>query len=248
MSLANNKNIEVASMEPALRMGNRTVYEWLAALPAFLILVFVVVLNTSSALHSQLLHLGEGVWAGYFELRFDPAEPRCNKYVDIDSEINRLMLEAESAVVDEWDLLAPEPVSESVLRQSLESSQQQCAVRYAKYEDASSRITPGVGMFRAVELGVASFGEFGIVAQRILLALLVLICGLTALFRRHHIALRPMQTAMDYRVAAGAQVIANTLLFYSLYSIKEVMTSAGIEVSTQLAVLHSQWARAFADI
>src|SRR5690554_6879159 len=235
-------------MEPTLRMGNRTVYEWLAALPAFLILVFVVVLNTSSALHSQLLHLGEGVWAGYFELRFDPAEPRCNKYVDIDSEINRLMLEAESAVVDEWDLLAPEPVSESVLRQSLESSQQQCAVRYVKYEDASSRITPGVRMFRAVELGVASFGEFGIVAQRILLALLVLICGLTALFRRHHIALRPMQTALDHRVAATAQAVANSLLFYSLYSFKQVTFSSGLEVSTQHAVLHNLWVIGFAAL
>ena len=235
-------------MEQTLRMGNRTVYEWLAALPAFLILVFVVVLNTSSALHSQLLLLGENVWAGYFELRIDPAEPSCNRYVDIDTELQRLIAQAENEVVDEWDLLAPEPVNESVLRQSLISSQQQCASRYAKYEDASSRVTPGVKVFRALELGVASFGEFGIVAQRILLALLVLICGLTALFRRHHIALRPMQTAMDHRVAAGAQVIANTLLFYSLYSFKEVAFSSGIEVSTQHAVLHNLWVIGFAAL
>src|SRR5690554_7663176 len=109
-------------MEQTLRMGNRTVYEWLAALPAFLILVFVVVLNTSSALHSQLLLLGENVWAGYFELRIDPAEPSCNRYADIDTELQRLIAQAENEVVDEWDLLAPEPVNESVLRQSLISS------------------------------------------------------------------------------------------------------------------------------
>ena len=164
-------------MEQTSRLGNRTVYEWMAALPAFLILVFVVVLNTSSALHSQLLHLGEGIWTGYFELRFDPAEPSCDRNTDINTELQRLLAQAEDVEVDEWDLLAPEPVNEDVLRQSLLASQQQCAVRYDKYEDASSRITPGVRIFRSVELGVASFGEFGILAQRVLLALLVLICG-----------------------------------------------------------------------
>lgn len=235
-------------MEQTLRMGNRTVYEWMAALPAFLILVFVVVLNTSSALHSQLLLLGEGIWTGYFELRIDSPEPSCNRYMDVDTELQRLIAQAENAEVDEWDLLAPEPVNENVLRQSLESSQQQCAVRYAKYEDSHSRVTPGVKVFRSIELGVASFGEFGIVAQRILLALLVLICGLTALFRRHHIALRPMQTVMDHRVAAGAQVVANTLLFYSLYSFKEVAFSSGIEVSTQHAILHNLWVIGFAAL
>src|SRR5690554_3682882 len=105
-------------MEPTLRMGNRTVYEWLAALPAFLILVFVVVLNTSSAIHSQLLHVGEGIWTGYFELRFDPAEPSCDRNLNIETELQRLMAEAEDAVEDEWDLLAPEPVDENILRQS----------------------------------------------------------------------------------------------------------------------------------
>ena len=248
MSLANNKNIEVASMEPTLRMGNRTVYEWLAALPAFLILVFVVVLNTSSAIHSQLLHVGEGIWTGYFELRFDPAEPSCDRNLNIETELQRLMAEAEDAVEDEWDLLAPEPVDENILRQSLEASQQQCEVRYDKYEDASRRITPGVKAFRAIELGVASFGEFGIVAQRVLLALLVLICGITALNRRHHIALRPMQTVMDHRVAAGAQAVANTLLFYSLYSFKQVAFSSGLEVSTQHAILHNLWVIGFAAL
>lgn len=235
-------------MEQTLRMGNRTVYEWLSALPAFLILVFVVLLNTSSALHSQLLHLGEGIWTGYFELRFDPAQPSCNPAMNIGAEVQRLLDQAQDVEVDEWDLLAPEPVDANVLRQSLVASQQQCEVRYAKYEDANKRITVGVKAFRAIELGVASFGEFGIVAQRILLALLVLICGLTTLFRRHHIALRPMETEMDHRVSAGAQTVANMLLFYSLYSFKEVAFSSGVEVTTQHAILHHLWVVGFAAL
>lgn len=235
-------------MGQKLHMGNRTAYEWLAAMPAFLILVFVVALNTSSSLHSQLLLLGESIWTGYFELRVDQSEPSCNRHMNVDTELQRLVAEAEEAVEDEWDLLAPEPVDENVLRQSLQSSLLQCEERYEKYEDANSRITTGVKAFRSVELGVASFGEFGIVAQRILLALLVLICGLTALYRRHHIALRPIETALDHRVAAGAQVVANALLFYSLYSFKNVAFSSGIDVSTQHAVLHYMWVIGFAAL
>jgi len=62
-------------MEQAIRVGNRSAYEWLAALPAFLVLVFVVILNTSHAIHAQLLQVGEGIWDGYFMLRSDPVEP-----------------------------------------------------------------------------------------------------------------------------------------------------------------------------
>lgn len=233
-------------MEQSARLGNRTAYEWLAALPAFLVLVFVVVLNTSGALHAQLLQLGESIWSGYFQLRIDPVEPSCNKAMDIDGELQRLIAQANTA--DDFDLFEPEPVNEDALRQSLMASQQQCAERHALYESASERITPAVRVFRSIELGVAKFGEFGLNAQRIMLAVLVLICGLTALFRRHHIALRPMETVMDYRVAAGAQLIASSILFFSVYSFKEVAVNSGVAVSTQHNILHHLWILGFAAI
>src|SRR5690554_6388727 len=88
-------------------------------------------------MHSQLLHVGEGIWTGYFELRFDAAKPSWDRNLNIETELQRLMAEADDAVEDEWDSLAPEPVDENILRQSLEASQQQCEVRYDKYEDAS---------------------------------------------------------------------------------------------------------------
>lgn len=234
-------------MEQTLRVGHRTAYEWLAALPAFVVLVFVVVLNTSSSLHAQLLQLGESMWSGYFQLRMDPVQPGCNPAMDIDAELQRLINQANSSV-DEFDLFAPEPVNEGALRQSLLASQQQCAERHALYESAVERITPGVQIFRTIELGIAGFGEFGMSAQRIMLAVLVLICGLTALFRRHHIALRPMQTEMDYRVAAGAQLIASTILFYSVYSFKDVAVNSGVAISTQHQILHHLWIIGFAFI
>ncbi len=228
-------------MEQHVRAGNRTIYEWLAALPAFLVLVFVIILNTSHTMHAQLLQLGESVWEGYFMLRHDPVEPSCNLNMDIDTELARIVEERNNQPMDEFGLFAPEPVDPAVMRKSLEAAQAQCEIKYDQYNATKDRITPAVEIFRSVELGVANFGELGMATQRIMLAILVLICGGTALFRRHHIALRPMVTAMDYRVAAGAQFVAFAILFYSVYSFKEVAFSAGIEVSTEHAVLHWLW-------
>ncbi|WP_430459863.1 TRAP transporter large permease subunit [Thalassolituus sp. LLYu03] len=234
-------------MEQTLRVGQRTAYEWLAALPAFLVLVFVVILNTSHAMHAQLLQLGENIWDGYFQLRTDPVLPSCNPAMDIDAELARLMAESESAD-DDWDLLDSEPADPSVMRQSLVAAQAQCVEKHAFYDQTAGRITPAVRAFRAVELSVASFGEFGMMAQRIMLAVLVLICGLTALFRRHHIALRPMETVMDYRVASFAQLLASGILFYSVYSFRQVAFTSGVEVTGQHAVLHHLWIVGFAFI
>jgi TRAP-type C4-dicarboxylate transport system permease large subunit len=228
-------------MEQHVRAGNRTIYEWLAALPAFLVLVFVIILNTSHTMHAQLLQLGESVWEGYFMLRHDPVEPSCNLNMDIDTELARIVEERNNQPMDEFDLFAPEPVDPAVMRKSLEAAQAQCEIKYDQYNATKDRITPAVEIFRSVELGVANFGELGMATQRIMLAILVLICGGTALFRRHHIALRPMVTAMDYRVAAGAQFVAFAILFYSVYSFKNIAFSAGIEVSTEHAVLHWLW-------
>jgi len=234
-------------MEQAIRVGNRSAYEWLAALPAFLVLVFVVILNTSHAIHAQLLQVGEGIWDGYFMLRSDPVEPSCDINMNIDAQLATLVAEA-AAEEDEWDLFDSEPVDEDAMRQSLLAAQQQCEVKHQQYSETIERITPGVEVFRAIELGVAQFGELGLNAQRIMLAVLVLICGLTALFRRHHIALRPMETVMDYRVASGAQLIASAILFYSVYSFREVAYSAGVEVTTQHGILHHLWIFGFAFI
>ena len=234
-------------MEQTVRLGNRSAYEWVAALPAFLVLVFVVILNTSHALHAQLLQLGENIWDGYFQLRNDPIAPVCNPSMDIDSELARLIREANTQE-DDWDLFEAEPADPQIMRQSLLAAQTQCVQQHEFYSQTSQRITPAVQVFRTLEKSIASFGEFGLTAQRIMLAVLVLICGMTALFRRHHIAIRPMITAMDYRVAATAQLAASAILFYSVYSFREVAFSAGVDVSLQHSILHNLWIAGFGSI
>lgn len=238
-------------MIQTLRLANRTGFEWLAAMPAFLVLIFVIILNTSHATHGQLLKLGENIWDGYFQLRSDPVQPSCIINSDIDAQLALLI--AETAVVDEedeWDLFDEDsgPVDEKLQRQSLMNAQAVCETKHQTYENTVDRITPAVKAFRAVELGIADFGEFGLHAQRIMLAVLVLICGLTALFRRHHIALRPMETVMDYRVASFAQMIASGILLYSVYSFKEVAFNAGVAVSAEHGALHYLWITGFGAV
>ena len=238
-------------MNQTLRLANRTGFEWLAAMPAFLVLIFVIVLNTSHATHGQLLKLGENIWDGYFQLRSDPVLPRCIIDSDIDAQLALLI--AEAAIVDEedeWDLFDDdsEPVDENLQRQSLVNAQAVCKTKHQTYENTVNRITPAVKAFRAVELGIADFGEFGLHAQRIMLAILVLICTMTALFRRHHIALRPMETVMDYRVASFAQMVASGILLFSVYSFKEVAFNAGVTVSAEHGALHYLWIAGFGAI
>jgi TRAP-type C4-dicarboxylate transport system permease large subunit len=235
-------------MAQTVRVGHRTAYEWLAALPAFVVLVFVVILNTSHTMHAQLLQLGEGIWEGYFTLRHDPVTPDCNPNIDVEVELNKIIQQRAAAPQDDFDLFEPDPIDPNLMRQSLLAAQDQCRIKAEQFEATDGRITPAVKLFRTIELGVARFGEMGMSAQRIMLAVLVLICGLTALFRRHHIALRPMETVMDYRVASGAQLIAASILLYSVYSFKNVAFSAGIAVSTEHGILHWLWIVGFGVI
>ena len=224
----------------------RALVEWAAGLPAFLILVFVILLNTSTTLHGQLLQLGESVWEGYFQLRHDPVQPSCDPQMNIEAELDRRMAEQQAAQADEFDLFGAAPVDRGAMRSSLESSKASCQSKHADYISNTEQITTGVKIFRTIELGVSNFGEIGLSTERIALAILVLICGATALFRRHHIALKPMETANDFRVAAVAQGIAFAFLFYSVYSFKNIAFSAGVEVKTEHAVLHWMWILGFA--
>lgn len=228
---------------------NKAGVEWLAVMPAFFVLVFVVLFNTSHVVHGQLLAIGENTWHGYFSLREDPIEPICDVHADIDDQLVTLIAETQAAAEeDEWGLSAQNevPVDKDTLYQSLSNARAVCVQKHADYLMTLEKLTPSVKIYRAIEQGIAKFGQFGLDAQRIMLAVLVLICGMTALIRRHHIALRPTKTVMDYRISALAQTLANCILLYSVYSFKNVTFNAGVEVTDEHAFLHYLWILGFA--
>lgn len=223
---------------------NEGLYRWLSTFPAFLILLIVVLLNTSHAIHAQLLLFGEAQWEGYYQLRIDPKAPACDPDQDIEQALQRMIREQEEAD-DEFDLLAVDPVPPDVLRQSLEAAKADCEFKFKRYHGIVDRITPTVEAYRSLEKWVADLGEFRMVASGIMLAVLVLICGGTALFRKHHISLRPAASVLDYRVSALAQLGAFAILFSSMISFKTVAVSAGINVSSEHLTLLWVWILGF---
>lgn len=224
----------------------RPYFLWLAAYPALLILLTVVVLNTSHALHAQMLQLGESIWEGYFQLRTEIAPPSCNPHIDIEAEVAKQLANTQNKddVMDLFD--EPEALDADALKQALLASKQRCIKQQAQYQSLLVQQSLPLKLFRNIEQGIAKIGELGISIQRIMLALLVIICGLTAMIKRHHIALRPAQTVMDYRLSTLAQFIASSILLYSVYSFKQVAFSAGVAISFEHRILHHLWIVGFA--
>ncbi|APR65887.1 C4-dicarboxylate ABC transporter [Thalassolituus oleivorans] len=228
-------------MDQVASLKEPSAYRWLSTMPAFLILVLVVLLDTSNAIQGQLLLLGERTWEGYYQLRLDPVAPACDPSQDIEVALQRTLQKQEANAGDEMDLFAMEPIAPEVLRESLIASQKECRFRVVRYHEILERKTSSVAMYIAVEQWVADLGEFRMRASGIMLAVLLLICGGTALFRKHHISLRPALTVLDFRVSALAQMAAFGILFYSMASFKGVALSAGVNVVPEHLALLWIW-------
>lgn len=226
--------------------GKRTGQEWLSSLPACLLLLAVVLFSTSSDIHNRILKIGQSTWDGYYELRYDPVEPDCDRNPDIDGEIKRRMAESQSQ--DDGlglDLFDAEPLNPDMLRQSLENAQKACEAKFEKFDAVAGRITPGVKAYRAVELFIGDVIAFGLSSQRFILVMLVIICAATATFTRHHIALRGIETVMDHRVSAVLQTVANFLLLISAWSFRELAGQDGTEIPLDKDILNWGWITGF---
>ncbi|MGM0562901.1 MAG: TRAP transporter large permease subunit [Pseudomonadota bacterium] len=221
-------------------MFNRSGMEWLSSLPVTVLLLAMVVFGTGEMVHSQLLGIGNHYWSGYHELRTDPKEPSCDLNRDIDAEVEKRFAEQGQNTDDDFGLFAPTQLSREDIRSSLESSKESCEKQFAAYEDRLERITPGVEMFRSVEKGVSKLSDISLNANRYVLVFLLLICAITTTMMKHHIALRPMMTRVDYQVSLAAQLIGNVFIFISAIRYRDVQLASGIgQTGSQLVI---EWA------
>ena len=122
---------------------------------------------------------------------------------------------------------------------ALEAARKNCIAKHERYKSIQKRITPGVKRFRALEGGIAKIVLFGVNHLRHLLALLLLICAATTTWLREHIALRPPKSKLDHRITNIAQLIANSLLLYSAWSLKRVDETSGVQI--EHPELHYIW-------
>lgn len=225
--------------------GKRSGREWISSLPVCLLLLFVVLFSTSSDIHNQLLKLGESLWSSYYKLRVDPLPPTCNLNINIESEVARRVAESSQEGEGIMSLFEAEPADPAQIRAALENSHKACVSSFAEYEDLKDRITPGVQAYRNLELFVADFIAFGLTSQRYVLILLVMICAATATFTRHHIAMRGIQTRLDYTVSYFLQFIANVMLTGSSVFFRHTTYASGAEVPLDRAIIHDMWIAGF---
>jgi len=221
--------------------NGRSTAEWLSSLPACILLLLVVIFSTSSDIHNQILQVGENYWPGYYKLRVDPAPPSCDPNVNIEQKLQERLAQSQEDDGFGLDLFDAAPVDPDLIRTSIENARSECVTKFSSYEDIMERITPGVQTFRAVELFVSEAIGVGLVSQKFILVILILLCAMTATLKRHHIAMRPVLSRMDHYVAGSAQVIANGVLLTSSIAFQSLAHSDGTKLASEVAMLHNVW-------
>ena len=225
---------------------HRSGLEWFSSLPACLLLLAVVIFSTSSDIHNQMLRGGEQLWSGYYKLRMDPVQPTCDPNRDIDAAVAEEM--AADAETDDpmAALLGAEEKDPADVRLAIERAVADCREAHQNFENLSEQLTPGVKAYRAIELFIADLIAFGLESQRFILVILVMLCAVTATLTRHHIAMRAMETRLDYTVSHTLQTIANAMLLGSSAIFRQSSLGSDTAVSSEELLLHNFWIIGFA--
>ncbi len=192
----------------------RSCREWFSTLPVFLLLLIVIIAGNSEQIHARLLNVGELIWHDYFTLRADIPTPSCDLYRDIEGELKKLEVEAESLDGLEY-LFDAEPFDREAALISLENSRSLCAEKHRIAKQNQARVTPSVMVFRTIETHVASISLLAFEKQRMLLLLMIFICAITCSIKQYHIAFKPVITLQDHYVSSVAQLLGNAILLLS---------------------------------
>lgn len=232
----------------SLKGLNRSGREWFSSLPACLLLLAVVVFSTSSDIHNQMLRGGEQLWDGYYKLRTDPVQPTCDPNRDVEAEVQAKLAEDASSDDPMAALLGEAEVDPAEVRLSIERAISDCRSSHTSYEAQKGQMTPGVQAYRAVELFVADLIAFGLESQRYILVIVVMLCAVTATLTRHHIAMRAMETRLDYRVSHTLQTIANVMLLGSSVIFRQSSLGSDTTMSSEALTLHNLWIIGFAAL
>ncbi|WP_417515478.1 TRAP transporter large permease subunit [Marinobacter sp.] len=224
----------------------RSGLEWFSSLPVCLLLLSVVLFSTSSDIHNQMLRGGEQLWSGYYKLRMDPVAPTCNPEQDIEAAVAQELARGPAEDDPMAALLGVQEKDPADVRLAIERSVADCKTAHHSYDSQREQLTPGVRAYRAVELFVADLIAFGLESQRYTLVLLVMLCAGTATLTRHHIAMRAMETRLDYTVSHTLQTLANAMLLGSSLIFRQSSLGTETTISSEELLLHNFWVIGFA--
>lgn len=223
----------------------RSGLEWFSSLPACLLLLAVVLFSTSSDIHNQMLRGGEQLWSGYYKLRMDPVAPTCDANRNVEAAVAAELAEQPADDDPMAALLGAEEKDPAAVRLAIERALADCREAYRSYESLQGQLTLGVKAYRTVELFIADLIAFGLSSQRYILVILVMLCAVTATLTRHHIAMRPMETRLDYVVSHTLQTIANVMLLGSSVIFRQSTLGAETLISSEELLLHNLWIAGF---
>lgn len=224
----------------------------LASLPMLAILVLTLLASVGETLHSRMLEFGGETWPEYFNLRvIDHLDaPACQPVDDIEAAVDRAVAEKTAALKDDpfADVFGGN-IDRSEVRQSIESSASACQERWSKWQRLKAMDRPAVKAYAMIEAGLSEAVVLITGNRRVLLGLMLLFCAAAATLRRQHIALRPVESRLDDRVATVAQLVANLLLTVSawIYRSQELaQAAAGMPLAHLF--MHDVWVTGFATL
>lgn len=232
--------------------ASRTWSMTLASVPMLAILVLTLLASVGETLHSRLLEIGGETWPDYFNLRVIDrvSPPGCQVVSDEEAAVEQAVAvkKAEKSADPFADVFG-EQIDREQVRASVLAASRACESRLANWERLQSLNGPGVQAFVLIETGLSQAVLLVTGNRRVLLGLMLLFCAAAATLGRQHIALRPVESRLDDRVATVSQLVANGLLTAStwLYRQQELaQADAGMPLAHLF--MHDIWVAGFGTL
>lgn len=200
--------------------ANSAYKSWFLTFPTTIVLFLVIFLGTGEDLHSRLLHVGNQIWSGYFQLREDLEKPDCDPNPDLESRVKKKVQEQKKKREQEGGLglIESGPVDRESIRKSLLRRRRNCREKWSRYRKQKKHMTMLVQAYWSVEKGVGNLQKMSFTYTRHLLVFLILLTAITATVTRHHVVLRPSKTVMDHWFSSVVKLMANSILLTSVLS------------------------------
>lgn len=239
----------VAQSEPLSRGGSLILARWLSGLPMLVILLLTLLASVGETLHSRLLEIGGATWPDYFNLRVIDYvdQPSCEQHPDLDRATERAVRAKQAELANDpfADVFGGQ-IDRDAIRESLATKADACRHDWASWHRLQDLGTPAVRAFAVLETGLSQAVVLVTGNRRVLLGLMLLFCAAAATLRRQHIALRPVESRRDDRLATVAQLVANSLLLLSAWLYREqelAQAAAGMPIAHLF--MHDIWVAGF---
>ncbi|MCP5163214.1 MAG: TRAP transporter large permease subunit [Hahellaceae bacterium] len=222
---------------------------WVSGLPMLLILLLTLLASVGETLHSRLLEFGGATWPEYFNLRIidQMSTPSCDAQPDIERAIEQaIQSQQKERANDPFADVFGASIDRRAIRTSIEAQIISCQAQWQKWQQTQSQNTPAVQMYAALETGLSQAVVMVTGNRRVLLGLMLLFCAAAATMKREHIALRPVVTRRDDRIATAAQLVANALLTFSAFLYRQqefAQAAAGMPLAHLF--MHDVWVTGF---